>query len=90
MRKVIPLKGKGKVDYYRKHDLTTEEIKASPVFGGHDEQEIEEVKTTFIKMCQILMECIEKQHNEVDFRQDNAHIATEQLIELESFNRKAA
>ncbi|TRU46265.1 MAG: hypothetical protein EWV91_13035 [Microcystis aeruginosa Ma_QC_Ca_00000000_S207] len=90
MKKITLLKQKGRFDYHRKHDLTDDEIRKSPLFENLNEKEIADVKATLKQMCQILLETIENQHTKLELDTDKCHIATGQLIEFESFKNKAA
>ncbi|TRU41492.1 MAG: hypothetical protein EWV91_21435 [Microcystis aeruginosa Ma_QC_Ca_00000000_S207] len=90
MKKVTHLRQEGRGDYRRKHDLTEDEIRKSALFENLNEKEIADVRATFKEMCQIMLETIENQHIKLELDTNKCHIATGQLIEFESFKKKAA
>lgn len=78
-------------DYSRKHDLTTEEIRTSPVFNQMNDQQVEQVINTFRQFCLIAMEYIDNQQNKFAFKQNGSDIAGEgKIIELKPPKDKAA
>ena len=86
--KVIPLNPITPTDYSRKHDLTPEEIRTSPVFSKLDDKQVESVIRTIRQFCLI---AIEYQQNMLYFTENGSHIAGERkVIELNPSKDKAA
>lgn len=89
-QKVIRLNPEKEINYLRKHDLTNEEIRESPVFNSQTDEGIDAVKETFLQMCYILWEAFEKNDIQLEFEKNKNHISKGQIIELNPFKSKAA
>lgn len=78
MSKIIPLSQSGKNYLHRKHNLTIEEIRESPAFSTQTDGELEEVRATFEKMAEIMLDFIEYQQIVLERFERSDYVAVDQ------------
>lgn len=89
--KIIRLKSAVQVDYTRTHDLTSAEVRTSPIFSAMNEEQVEAVIQTFVVFCKIFSEYIENQKDKIDFIKNGSDIAEKgKVIAIKPLKDKAA